>query len=155
MELLKSIVIDFVLFSDIEGFIFCLFFEKIGGCRKFKWYEWLILSIGNCLISQLLPPTLYQLVCVLWMSVFLYIVSVGEITKCMKLSALSVLCFFIYEVIYSVVLLYGLNFESLVKNLPLQEQIKLFILIIPLRLIEIFSILLYNKLKNNKEIQYL
>ena len=155
MELLKSIVIDFVLFSGIEGFILCLFFEKIGGRRKFKWYEWLILSIGNCLISQLLPPTLYQLVCVLWMSVFLYIVSVGEITKCMKLSALSVLCFFIYEVIYSVVLLYGLNFESLVKNLPLQEQIKLFILIIPLRLIEIFSILLYNKLKNNKEIQYL
>ena len=131
MELLKSIVIDFVLFSGIEGFIFCLFFEKIGGCRKFKWYEWLILSLGNCLISQLLPP------------------------KCMKLSALSVLYFFIYEVVYSVVLLYGLNFESLVKNLPLQEQIKLFILIIPLRLIEIFSILLYNKLKNNKEIQCL
>ena len=155
MELLKSIVIDFVLFSGIEGFIFCLFFEKIGGCRKFKWYEWLILSIGNCLISQLLPPTLYQFVCVLWMSVFLYIVSVGEITKCMKLSALSVLYFFIDGVRGGGGGGYGLNFESLVKNLPLQEQIKLFILIIPLRLIEIFSILLYNKLKNNKEIQYL
>lgn len=148
--MLREMVTDFVLFSDIEGFIFCLFFEKVGECRKFKWYEWLILSVGNCLISQLLPPTLYQFVCVLWMSAFLYIASVGKITKCMKLSALSVLCFFIYEVIYSIVLLYGLNFESLVKNLPLQEQIKLFILIIPLRLIEIFSILLYNKLKNKE-----
>nr|DAH11374.1 MAG TPA: hypothetical protein [Bacteriophage sp.] len=143
--MLREMVIDFVLFSGIEGFIFCLFFEKIGGCRKFKWYEWLILSIGNCLISQLLPPTLYQFVCVLWMCVFLYIVSVGKITKCMKLSALSVLCFFIYEVIYSIVLLYGLNFDGLQRNLSCKDLIELFIFMIPLRIIEIISIIIYTK----------
>ena len=54
LEFIKGCVIDFVLFSGIEGFIFCLFFEKIGGCRKFKWYEIVGLSIINCLISNLL-----------------------------------------------------------------------------------------------------
>lgn len=62
MEVLKNLVIDFGLFSGIEGFIFCLFFEKIGKCRKFKWYEWFILSVGNCLISNFLPPMIYQIV---------------------------------------------------------------------------------------------
>ena len=143
--MLREMVIDFVLFSGIEGFIFCLFFEKVGGCRKFKWYEWLILSIGNCLISQLLPPTLYQLVCVLWMSVFLYIFSVKNIIKCMKLSALSVLCFFIYEVIYSIMLLYGLSFDGLQRNLSCKDLIELFIFMIPLRIIEIIIIIIYTK----------
>lgn len=143
--MLREIITDFVLFSGIEGFIFCLFFEKVGECRRFKWYEWLVLSIGNCLISQLLPPTLYQFVCVLWMGVFLYIVSVGKITKCMKLSALSVLCFFIYEVIYSIVLLYGLNFDGLQRNLSCKDLIELFIFMIPLRIIEIISITIYTK----------
>lgn len=143
--MLREMIIDFVLFSGIEGFIFCLFFEKVGECRRFKWYEWLVLSIGNCLISQLLPPTLYQFVCVLWMGVFLYIVSVGKITKCMKLSALSVLCFFIYEVIYSIVLLYGLNFDGLQRNLSCEDLIELFIFMIPLRIIGIISIIIYTK----------
>lgn len=143
--MLREMVIDFVLFSGIEGFIFCLFFEKVGECRKFKWYEWLILSIGNCLISQLLPPTLYQLVCVLWMSIFLYIFSVKNIIKCMKLSALSVLCFFIYEVIYSIMLLYGLSFDGLQRNLSCKDLIELFIFMIPLRIIEIISIIIYTK----------
>lgn len=143
--MLREMIIDFMLFSGIEGFIFCLFFEKVGECRRFKWYEWLVLSMGNCLISQLLPPTLYQFVCVLWMGVFLYIVSVGKITKCMKLSALSVLCFFIYEVIYSIVLLYGLNFDGLQRNLSCKDLIELFIFMILLRIIEIISITIYTK----------
>ena len=143
--MLREIVTDFVLFSGIEGFIFCLFFEKVGECRRFKWYEWLILSIGNCLISQLLPPTLYQLVCVLWMSIFLYIFSVKNIIKCMKLSVLSVLYFFIYEVIYSIMLLYGLRFDGLQRNLSCKDLIELFIFMIPLRIIEIISIIIYTK----------
>ena len=59
--MLREIVTDFVLFSGIEGFISCLFFEKIGGCRKFKWYEWLILSLGNCVISASFSPVIFQI----------------------------------------------------------------------------------------------
>ena len=98
MELLKSIVVDFVLFSGIEGFIFCLFFEKIGGCRKFKWYEWLILSFGNCVISQMLPPTIYQVVCIIWMSIILNFIKHIKLKKSIVQSILSVLSFFLVEV---------------------------------------------------------
>ena len=27
MEMIKDIIVDFVLFSGVEGFIFCLFFD--------------------------------------------------------------------------------------------------------------------------------
>jgi hypothetical protein len=39
MKVITDIVIDFILFSGVEGFIFCLFFERVCGCRKFKLYE--------------------------------------------------------------------------------------------------------------------
>ena len=152
MELLKSIVIDFVLFSGIEGFIFCLFFEKIGKCRKFKWYEWLILSLGNCIISKLFPPTIYQVICIVWMSIILYELNnkIVSVKKYLILSLFSVTFFFVYEVIYSVLILYTLKFDSLVDNLNFNENIKLFIIMIPIRIIEIISILLYNKMKRRK-----
>lgn len=110
--MLREIVTDFVLFSGIEGFIFCLFFEKVGECRKFKWYEWLILSVGNCLISQLLPPTLYQFVCVLWMSIFVYSLNKQKIFgKILKSILLFIFGIFIVEVIGSIVLEYGFNYN--------------------------------------------
>lgn len=34
--MLREIVTDFVLFSGIEGFLLCLFFERIGNCRKIQ-----------------------------------------------------------------------------------------------------------------------
>lgn len=145
MEVLKNLVIDFGLFSGIEGFIFCLFFEKIGKCRKFKWYEWFILSVGNCLISKLLPPMIYQIVCVLWMSLLLYLMNKSKIIKCIKIATFSILCFFVYEVLYSIILLYIFNFDGLQRNLDSVNTIKLFLFMLPLRIIEIISIIIYAK----------
>ena len=71
MELLKDIIIDFCLFSLIEGWIYCLFFEKICGCNKFKWYQIIMLSFGNCIISQIFPPLIYQCFMILWMHLIL------------------------------------------------------------------------------------
>jgi hypothetical protein len=84
--MLREIVTDFVLFSGIEGFLLCLFFERIGNCRKFKWYEWLILSLGNCLISKLLPPLLYQVIILIWLTTFLYIGNRNSLFGSLKLS---------------------------------------------------------------------
>lgn len=46
IELLKDIMVDFILFSAIEGAIFCLFFNIVGECKKFTWWE-TTLNIGN------------------------------------------------------------------------------------------------------------
>lgn len=151
MELLKSIVIDFVLFSGVEGFIFCLFFEKVGECRKFKWYEWLVLSIGNCVISQIFPPTIYQAIMILWLSFILYIINKTKTFKyCIKQAIFSIILFFIYEVLYSIIILNILKFDALVDNLLLNENIELFVFIIPLRILEISSIFIYNNLERKK-----
>ena len=140
--MLREIVTDFVLFSGIEGFIFCLFFEKVGECRKFKWYEWLILSIGNCLISQLLPPLLYQVGMVTWMIIFLHITNKTKyfcgFNIVFKSMIFLLVCEMLFAMFYDFVL--GLDFTD-VKN------IVVFLMTIPIRFTEIILIRRYKVMK--------
>ena len=140
--MLREIVTDFVLFSGIEGFIFCLFFEKVGECRKFKWYEWLILSIGNCLISQLLPPFLYQFVCIIWICSFLHISNNLSVLNGLKLSFKSVVFFLIFEMVSA--MLYELILDIDFTNI---DDLKLFASMIPVRIIEILFIRRWKAMK--------
>jgi len=148
MELLKDIIIDFILFSGIEGFIFCLFFTKIFDCKKFKIYQWFLLAFGNCLISKIFPPIIYQLIMIIWMSILLYLFKFkNKLLYCFGASGLSLLMFLILEVIYSILLEKIMNFESLKLFLTDFEMIKLFIFIIPLRIIEIINIFIIKEIK--------
>lgn len=133
MELLKSIVVDFVLFSSIEGFIFCLFFEKIGKCRKFKWYEWLLLSIGNCVISQVFPPTIYQIICVIWLCFILYKTNKLNVIKSLKLALSSICLFFIVEILYSILI----ELTTLKDLILLDNNFVVFVYLIPAKILEI------------------
>ena len=140
--MLREIVTDFVLFSGIEGFIFCLFFEKVGECRRFKWYEWLILSVGNCLISQLLSPLLYQIVCIIWMCSFLHISNNLSILNGLKLSFKSVVFFLICEMVFAMIyeVLFNIDFSVL-------GNMKAFMFMILIRLVEILFIRRWNIMK--------
>lgn len=140
--MLREMVTDFVLFSGIEGFIFCLFFEKVGECRKFKWYEWLILSVGNCLISQLLPPLLYQFICIIWICSFLHISNNLSILNGLKLSFKSVVFFLICEMVFA--MLYELILDIDFTNI---DDLKLFASMIPVRIIEILFIRRWKAMK--------
>ena len=140
--MLREMVIDFVLFSGIEGFIFCLFFEKVGGCRKFKWYEWLILSIGNCLISQLLPPLLYQFICIIWMALFIHFSNEKNIFDSVKLSFKSVIFFLVCE------MLFAMFYDFILKlDFTNAKNIVVFIMTLPIRLVEIILIRRYKTMK--------
>ena len=140
--MLREMVIDFVLFSGIEGFIFCLFFEKVGGCRKFKWYEWLALSIGNCLISQLLPPLLYQFVCIIWMALFIHFSNEKNIFDSVKLSFKSVIFFLVCE------MLFAMFYDFILKlDFTNAKNIVVFIMTLPIRLVEIILIRRYKTMK--------
>ena len=146
MELLKSIVIDFVLFSGVEGFIFCLFFEKIGGCRKFKWYEWLVLSIGNCVISQVFPPTIYQIICVVYMSIIVKLLNKNKrLLDTIKYSIWSVMLAFVVEVIGSIIIeiLFRYDRFSCIGT----NNIFTYIAFIVLKIIELYIIYIWLKLK--------
>lgn len=140
--MLREMVIDFVLFSGIEGFIFCLFFEKVGECRRFKWYEWLILSIGNCLISQLLPPLLYQFVCIIWMALFIHFSNEKNIFDSVKLSFKSVIFFLVCE------MLFAMFYDFILKlDFTNAKNIVVFIMALPIRLVEIILIRRYKTMK--------
>ena len=140
--MLREMVTDFVLFSGIEGFIFCLFFEKVGECRKFQWYEWLILSIGNCLISQLLPPLLYQFVCIIWICSFLHISNNLSILNGLKLSFKSVVFFLIFEMVFAMIyeVMFNIDFSVL-------DNMKAFMFMMPIRLVEILFLRRWNIMK--------
>ena len=140
--MLREIVTDFVLFSGIEGFIFCLFFEKVGECRKFKWYEWLILSIGNCLISQLLPPLLYQFVCIIWMALFIHFSNEKNILDSVKLSFKSVIFFLVCEMLFAMFYDFILELDFITA-----KNIVVFIMTLPIRLVEIILIRRYKTMK--------
>ena len=140
--MLREMVTDFVFFSGIEGFIFCLFFEKVGECRKFKWYEWLILSIGNCLISQLLPPLLYQFICIIWMALFIHFSNEKNIFDSVKLSFKSVIFFLVCEMLFA--MFYDFILELDFTN---AKNIVVFVMTLPIRLVEIILIRRYKTMK--------
>lgn len=135
MGLIKDVVIDFCLFSLIEGFIFCLFFEKIGGCKKFKWYEIFILSIGNCIISQVFPPVVYQIIAIFYMSILLKVLKELKIIKSIRLVLISIILMMTIEMIFAIFyeVLFDIDFTKI-------NTIKSFILSIPMKIIEIILI---------------
>ena len=141
INFLKDIIIDFVLFSGIEGLLFCLFFVKVYKCNKITFDKWLLLSVVNCLISKIFPPVIYQIIMILWIFIFLYFINKNtNVAICIKSAIFSMCMFVILEIPYSILLEYFLKFESLSLFLTNFERLKLFILIIPLRVFEIISI---------------
>lgn len=148
MEILKSILIDFVLFSGIEGFIFCLFFRKVFGCKKFNFIQWFILSFVNCIISKVLPPVVYQIAMVAWMVIFIYAINKRiSILKSILASVYAMGMLFLIEIPYEILLKNLLEFEALKLFLTDFEIIKLFVFAIPLRVVEIINIFIMEELK--------
>lgn len=135
MELVKDVTIDFCLFSLIEGFIYCYFFNVVGKLGKFKIKEILILSIGNCLISQIFPPVIYQVIMILWMGFVLNKFKNIKIANGIKI-ALSVM---IYQLIIEMII-YGFYDFCFGIDLNITNKILLFIYMIPMRFFEIFII---------------
>ncbi len=143
MELLKNIIIDFCLFSLIEGYIYCLFFKVFGNLKEFKNYEVFVLSIGNCLISQIFPPVIYQFFMILWMSIVLKIYHNNKFFNNIKNGFYGLIFTLITEMPFAMLYEYIFNIRFNLFN-----KYKMFLLIIPIRFIQIKII---NNLKKVKE----
>lgn len=133
MEVVKDILMDFILFSLIEAFIFCLFFEKVGGCRKAEWVEDIIpLAITNCLYSQILPPLIYQFISMITMILILKFRHNMYLRKSFMIVFLSITLMLIIEMFYNIFII--LFFDKDCFNINLFQ---LFLFIIPIKIIEI------------------
>lgn len=144
---MKSILMDYVLFSLIEGIIFNLFFINIGKLNRIKWWQVPIMAFINCALSCILPPLVYQPIVIISNAIFL-LLNKNSIKNSFKYSALSVLFFLIMETAYNVVLEVFFHFDAIGVNRD--EKLKIFLIITPLRIIEVITLFLYRKIKGNK-----
>lgn len=144
---MKSILMDYVLFSLIEGIIFNLFFINIGKLNRIKWWQVPIMALINCALSCTLPPLVYQPIVIISNAIFL-LLNKNSIKNSFKYSALSVLFFLIMETAYNVVLEVFFHFDAIGVNRD--EKLKIFLIIIPLRIIEVITLFVYRKIKGNK-----
>lgn len=144
---MKSILMDYVLFSLIEGIIFNLFFINIGKLNRIKWWQVPIMAFITCALSCILPPLVYQPIVIISNAIFL-LLNKNSIKNSFKYSALSVLFFLIMETAYNVVLEVFFHFDAIGVNRD--EKLKIFLIITPLRIIEVITLFLYRKIKGNK-----
>lgn len=144
---MKSILMDYVLFSLIEGIIFNLFFINIGKLNRIKWWQVPIMAFINCALSCTLPPLVYQPIVIISNAIFL-LLNKNSVKSSFKYSALSVLFFLIMETAYNVVLEVFFHFDAIGVNRD--EKLKIFLIIIPLRIIEVITLFVYRKIKGNK-----
>lgn len=144
---MKSILMDYVSFSLIEGIIFNLFFINIGKLNRIKWWQVPIMAFINCALSCTLPPLVYQPIVIISNAIFL-LLNKNSVKSSFKYSALSVLFFLIMETAYNVVLEVFFHFDAIGVNRD--EKLKIFLIIIPLRIIEVITLFVYRKIKGNK-----
>lgn len=135
-ELLVNVLQDWILFGLIEGILYCKFYEKICNIKKFRWYEILILSIGNATISQMFPIIIYQSLMIYWMGFLLNKTKkVENIYYGLKFAFLVMLGQLITEMPYAII------YEFITKiDLTNIEREKLFTIMISIRIVQIIFI---------------
>lgn len=139
MELVKDVVVDFCLFSLIEGFILCKFYERICKVNRFKINEIFVLSLINCLISTILPPLFYQIIIILWIGVFLKIFKKIKYIIGVKYGLLSMIFVLITEAIV-LFILECLNLKVFISNNNVYYIYFIFIKIFQLIIIKIIKL---------------
>lgn len=137
--MLREIVTDFVLFSFVEGLLYAMFFNRVCKCKKFNLFEIIVMSIGNCVVSCLFSPLIYQIIMIGWMAFCLYIKNRTDRTtfQYVKYSFLVMIGQLIIEGI-------GMMFYEFILHIDFIEQSKfiVFCMMIPMRIIQLLSIII-------------
>lgn len=134
--MLKELLYDFTLFSLVEGIIYVLFFEKIFDIKKFSFVEYIILSLGNCILSEIYPPLVYQIIMMLWMFIFISVKENKIKLKYLKYVLIPVFYLLCMEMVYNIILVEIFNVDCFNLN-----NILLFLYMIPVRFLEIIVII--------------
>ena len=135
--MLREMVIDFVLFSFVEGLLYAMFFNRVCKCKKFNVFEIIVMSIGNCVVSCLFPPIIYQIFMMGWMAFCLHLKNGTDRTtfQYVKYSFLVMFGQLITEMIFAM-------FYDFVFNIDFStsSSLTVFIITIPIRIIQFIII---------------
>ena len=133
IELLK----EFLLFGYIEIIILLMFYRIVGNIREVKYWHSLIISPLYFICGLITIPFMKQILMIVLMFVYLYILTKKLKFKIIIYSSLFLLC--IEMIICSI-----LDVLNLVDLTSTEIKYKI-ILMIPIRLIEVLLILYYRK----------
>lgn len=141
--MLREMVTDFVLFSFVEGLLYAMFFNRVCKCKKFNIFEIIIMSIGNCVVSCLFPPIIYQIVMMGWMAFCLHLKNETDCTTFQYVK------YSFYGLLYSLIteMLYAMFFEFIL-NIDLFNftKVQTFVVMIPIRLLQFVVIIEWRKI---------
>lgn len=142
MNLLGNIIEDFIFFSFLESAIFYLWFRLIWNCGKFTLKDIVIVGFVNCIISQIIPPLIYQIIMTIWMGLYLRLFKNRTLINGLFISLSAMLILLVVEMCFAMFYesYFNLNFMSL-------NKMKLFIAIIPIKFFEILFIIGGHKMK--------
>lgn len=136
--MLREIVTDFVLFSFVEGLLYAMFFNRVCKCKKFNLFEIIVMSIGNCVVSCLSPPLIYQIIMIGWMVFCLYLKNGTDRT------IFQYVKYSFYGLLYSLIteMLYAMFFEFILNtDLFNFTKVQTFVVMIPIRLLQFVVII--------------
>ena len=141
--MLREIVTDFVLFSFVEGLLYAMFFNTVCKCKKFNVFEIIVMSIGNCVVSCLFPPIIYQIFMMGWMAFCLHLKNGTDRTifQYVKYSFYGLLYLLITEMLYAM-------FFEFILNIDLFNftKVQTFVVMIPIRLLQFVVIIEWRKI---------
>lgn len=135
--MLREMIIDFMLFSFVEGLLYAMFFNRVCKCKKFNIFEIIVMSIGNCVVFCLFPPIIYQIFMMGWMAFCLHLKNGTDHTtfQYVKYSFLVMVGQLITEMVFAMFYDFVLNIDFS-KSSPLT----VFIIMIPIRAIQFIII---------------
>lgn len=142
MDLLTNIIEDFIFFSFLESIIFCLYFRKFGNCSKFTYKDIFIIGLVNCVVSQVIPPLLYQLIMAIWMGLYLKLNKNKTLLIGLYLSFSGMMLMLIVEMIMAMFYEYILHLNFMNFSI-----LYLFLAIIPIKIIELLLIIGGDRMK--------
>lgn len=135
--MLREMIIDFMLFSFVEGLLYAMFFNRVCKCKKFNIFEIIVMSIGNCVVSCLFPPIIYQIFMMGWMAFCLHLKNGTDHTtfQYVKYSFLVMVGQLIIEMVFAM-------FYDFVLNIDFSKSSSLtvFAIMIPIRVIQFIII---------------
>lgn len=138
---LKVILMQFALFTLVEGAIYAIFFYRWCKCNKFKLYQILIMSIGNYIISTTLAPVLYQCVMAVWMGVCICFIQKKFRVKYVVYPLIAIATMLVIEMVYCFILeQFGIGILAMTAQGDISEIgniVCLFAYMLPTKCIEI------------------
>lgn len=131
--MIKVILVDFILFSLIEAYVFYLFFKIVGKCNRFKMIDVIIIGLVNSIITSVFPPLMFQLTSIIYLGIMISNKEKTNIWKSLFISISSLTYLMVLEIIYSLAMSIFFNIDTFEYN-----NLELFLLIIPIRVVEIY-----------------